>query len=554
MHGLRPTKCDKGTHILEAALLRYRHPKKIRIGEPLSARHPSKIAFFFDNRILSIFLLGVLSGLPWVMIGSALTLWLKEAGVSRTEIGYAGFIFGVFAVNFMWAPLVDRFRPSWFKHLGSRRTWVLGCQFVIIGMCGVMSQVSPYSSAKTVVLLALIIAIASATQDIAIDAFRVDSFKHHEKEEISAAAAAATAGWWSGYAGLGAVPLFLSDVGFTWRELYPLMGLMSAMAASGLWLGKPPPAVASGDYQERLANYANLVRQWKTPTKLASSFLFLAPPALAVWAVAGSPGLDLSISSHALYVPLLVLAAATLVIASLSYIAKAQTASAKMHAQPHMLDALPSVLLANVVAPLEDFFKRNGLKLGLLILAFVVVFKLGEAFLGRMSVLFYKEVGFSNTDIATYSKIITCVVTVAAAVPCGLLNARLGLIRGLFIAGIFMAASNLLFIILASVGPQLPWYFVVVVVDGFTTAWGSIAFTAFIALLCNHTFSATQYALLASLATVGRTSIASFSGQMVDALNGNWSLFFVITTLMVIPGLVMLWWLRKRLSKLVMFD
>lgn len=510
-----------------------------------------KIAPFRDQRIYSVFLLGILSGLPWVMIGSALTLWLKEAGISRTDIGYAGFIFSVYAINFLWAPLLDRYQSHRFKRLGARRTWVAGCQAVIIGMCVVISQFSPTDGAKTLVLLALLIAIASATQDIAIDAFRVDSFSGDEPDKVSAAAAAATAGWWTGYAGIGALPLFLSDHGFLWQWLFPLMGAMSATACAGLWLGPPPAARADTARSARAAVYVNLVRGWSTAKKLYHSLLLVSPIVLVIWAIAGSAGMPQALVAAPLYVPALVALAVTLVIAALASIGRSRQAAEPLTTNPSALDWLPAALLTNVIAPLAEFFNRSGLRFGLLILGFVVIFKLGEAFLGRMSVVFYKEIGFSNSDIATYSKMLTWWITVAAAIPCGLLNARLGIIKGLFISGICMAASNLLFVVIALVGPDLNWYFIAVVVDGFTTAWGSVAFVAFISLLCNHAFSATQYALLASLGTLGRSTFAAFSGQMVDALGGNWAGFFVITTLMVVPGLAMLWLMRQRLTRAV---
>ena len=190
---------------------------------------------------------------------------------------------------------------------------------------------------------------------------------------------------------------------------------------------------------------------------------------------------------------------------------------------------------------------RNGPAIAISLLGFIFLFKIGEAFLGRMSIVFYKEIGFSKTQIATYSKMLTWVVTMACVIPCGLLNARLGLLKGLMISGLFMAASNLMFCLLAIAGPVEWLYFVTVVIDGFTSAWATVAFVAFISHLCSHQFSATQYALLASLGNLGRTLLASNSGLLVDILNGDWAVFFAITALMVTPSLVLLWRLRFKL-------
>lgn len=507
------------------------------------------LAPFWDTRIGAVFLLGILSGLPWVMIGSALTLWLKEAGVSRTQIGYAGLIFGVYSINFLWAPLLDRFQFRGLRRIGPRRNWVLVCQIIIAFVCLILSGFNPLDNAKVIVLLALVIAIASATQDIAIDAFRIDAFDHNEVDKISAAAAASTAGWWTGYAGLGFFPLYLSDQNWTWAQLYPLLGITTLVFSASVFLRVATKTSDSAPYIARYNSYLNKVTAMPQLAKTWLILLLVLPPVIAVWVLFESPGAPRHIAHHSLYIPAVVLLEVGLLVAILWLLAR-YSRHTNLNPSPrhNFLNALPAALLANVVAPLEEFFKRNGTSLALGLLIFVVIFKLGEAFLGRMSIVFYKEIGFTNADIATYSKMFTWGITVAAAVPCALLNARMGLVKGLFLAGVFMALSNLLLAVIALVGPDLNWYLAAVIVDGITTTWGTVAFVAFISTLCSHTFSATQYALLASLGTFGRTTLAAFSGQMVDALGGNWAVFFVITTLMVIPGLLMLVLLQRRLK------
>lgn len=507
---------------------------------------------FSDLRIISVFFLGILSGLPWLMIGSALTLWLKEADISRTSIGYAGLIFGVYAINFLWSPLIDNFKSNKLRHLGPRRLWVLAMQFIIVATCCVMPFFEPQSEATTIVGLALVIAIASATQDMAIDAFRVDAFHQSEKEKISAAAGCATAGWWTGFAGLGLIPLALSDRGFSWPELYPIMGLMSAITALGLFIGKAPESKDTQSYESRKNQYLQRVKSLSNAKKVQLLLLISSPLYIAGWVLKGSPGAPEALVSSPLYVLAAVLSALILLLCSLVILAKARPSTTQQSSHSlestSSLDTIPTRLLTNVIAPIEEFFLRNGVKIGLTILGFIVVFKLGESFLGRMSILFYKEVGYTNTEIGAYSKLVTWGITAAAAIPFAVINAKLGLVRGLFVAGVCMAASNLLFVVIAMKGPDLDWLLITVVVDGITQAWSSIAFVAFISALCSQNFSATQYALMASLGTLGRSTLAAFGGQLVDALDGNWALFFIITTLMVIPGLVLLLAIRHQLS------
>ena len=175
---------------------------------------------------------------------------------------------------------------------------------------------------------------------------------------------------------------------------------------------------------------------------------------------------------------------------------------------------------------------------------------MGEAFLGRMSIVFYKEIGFSNSDIGTYSKLLNWWVTIFFAAVGGLVNIRYGIFKGLLISGIAMASSNLMFAALAIVGPDKGLFIATIFVDGFTSAWSSVAMVAFISLMCNRAFSATQYALMASLGVLGRTLLASASGFIVDAMDGNWVGFFTITTLMVFPSLIFLWRVRPHIDRL----
>ncbi len=502
-----------------------------------------------DPRIASVFLLGILSGLPWVMIGSALTLWLKEAGLSRTDIGYAGLIFSVFAINFLWAPLLDKLSPRLSPRIGQRRSWILLCQAVIAAACCLIGLFTPEVSARAVVMVALIIAIASATQDVAIDAFRVDHFAPNETAHISAAAAATTAGWWTGYAGLGYLPLMLSDRGWSWPEAYLLLAGITA-ALAGLTLLSPDPKLQRLDRSRLQAEaYQRLTRVDRRRQHWMLALL-ASPWVLIVWAVVGAPGLSAAVKQHALYVPAVAATAALLIataLHSLGRIERAIRPNGVQHAGAST--SVLAFLLDTVIAPLADFFQRNGVRFALALLAFIFLFKIGEAFLGRMSVVFYKEIGYSNTDIANYSKMLTWWVTIIAAIPCGLITARLGIIKGLFISGIFMAGSNLMLSAIALVGPNINLYIATVIVDGATSAWGTVAFVAFISMLCNRNFSATQYALMASLAAFGRTTLASFSGQIVDGLDGNWALFFVLTAAMITPSLVLLGLLKGKLRE-----
>ncbi|MCO7248688.1 MFS transporter [Pseudoalteromonas sp. Ps84H-4] len=440
-------------------------------------------SYFKDKRLINIFIFGISSGFPWVLIGSVLSAWLKDEGLSRSMIGLFGIVFGAYSINFLWSPLVDRVKlPFLFNWLGQRRSWILLCQSVIFIGTFALAGLDIKANLWFAAAICLVIAIASATQDIAIDAFRIDTLAENESHKATAAAAMATSGWWSGYALLGAMPFYLADIpSIDWPEVYFFLSVVMLLLMSSVFWAKEP------DSNRELVQ-AELERTYQQ--KLAG-------------------------------------------------------------AKQSKLTKIIAWLAVTVIDPFKTFFARNGVKTALALLAFIFLFKIGEAFLGRMSIVFYKEVGFSNSDIATFSKVGTAVLTIAFTFLGSLFNQRYGIVKGLFISGIAMAASNLAFAWIAIAGPKLSLYAFAIIVDGFTQAWSLVAMVAFISMLCDRAFSATHYALLASLGNLGRTLLSSYSGVVIDDwLDGNWAMFFVLTALMVIPSLVFLFLIRHKLYAL----
>ena len=200
------------------------------------------------------------------------------------------------------------------------------------------------------------------------------------------------------------------------------------------------------------------------------------------------------------------------------------------------------------IAPLASFLRRFGWQLGLALLASVLLFKVGEAFLGRMSLVFYTEVGFTKDQIALYSKgwgtISICIFSVLGS----FVTLYWGVLRGLLIGGALMAGTNLLFSWLA-LDPSEGLFLVAVVADQFTTALSTVTFVAFISYLCDRAWTATQYAAFASIGNLARTTLAAGSGFVVDSLGGNWALFFVITSAMVLPSMILILAIRNRLTE-----
>ena len=214
----------------------------------------------------------------------------------------------------------------------------------------------------------------------------------------------------------------------------------------------------------------------------------------------------------------------------------------------NFINNLTAYIAGTIIGPIISFFRKNGFAIAVGILGFVFLFKIGEAFLGRMSIVFYKEIGFSKTQIGIYSKGLGWITTVFFTLLGGIMAMRAGTVKTMFFAGGLMALTNLLFAILAWTGKSELLFAIAVIADDITAAFATVAFVAFISLLVDRTYTATQYALLASLGTAGRTTLASSSGALVDWLNGDWGTFFILTAIMVIPSLICLWLIKNKIK------
>ena len=194
-----------------------------------------------DIRMLRILLLGAISGFPWVLIASSLSLWLKEEGLSRSTIGWAGLIFGVYAFNYLWAPIIDRVQiPFLTKKLGHRRGWIVLMQLIILLSLIVWSFINPTQNLALLISVGLVIAIASATQDITVDALRIEQINSNEGKSMAAGAAMAVVGWWTGYKLGGVVALFTAEffenmgVADYWQATFLALGLLIILMNIGL--------------------------------------------------------------------------------------------------------------------------------------------------------------------------------------------------------------------------------------------------------------------------------------------------------------------------------
>ena len=450
------------------------------------------LSLYFERRMARILLLGIIQGFPFVLIYTALSLWLRDNDFSRSQVGFLSLIGVVYGFNWLWAPLVDRIRIPWLTNIiGHRRSWVVIMQLIILFSLISWGLIDPKANIWIVGIVGLIIAIASATQDIVTDALRIEQIGKTEGHSMSAGAGVMVIGWFTGYKIGGVITLFIAD------------------------------------YFENLG----IQNYWQI------TFLILT----------------------------VIIIACNI---ALMFVSEQHT---EIHVEQKKTDqffkdklgssnSITNILawiMGTITGPFISFFKSKGVKIGLYIIIFLFLFKIGEAFLGKMSIVFYDDMGFSKRDIAIYSKGYGWVITVVFTIIGSLFAIRSGVVKGMIIAGILMASTNLLFSALAWYGKSELLFATAIILDEITSAISTVVFVAFISLLVDRTYTATHYALMASLATFGKNVFSAFSGFVVDKLeflntsenlHNDWVVFFIITTLMVIPSLIFLWFIKNKLK------
>jgi PAT family beta-lactamase induction signal transducer AmpG len=402
------------------------------------------IKVYGDKRLFVILLMGFSSGLPLLLTLSTLTYWLAKEHVDRTSIGLFASVGIPYSFKFLWAPLLDQIRPPF---LGRRRGWALIIQLCLAASIVAMGFTDPAINAWWTAAAAVVVAFFSASQDIVIDAYRIEILP---EEEQGAGAAATQVGYRFGLLAAGAGALAVSDF-VSWHWVFIMLaGLVGV--GSIAFLIAPEPQIPQVEKHETFADWFQ----------------------------------------------------------------------------------------RSVIAPFVDFMRRRGV---VVILLFVLTYKVGEAISGTMATPFYVELGFTGVEIAAVSKVFGIIATLVGTLAGGLVVARYGIMRALMLGGILQALGILLFAILAVKGHDMFWLTVAIGGDNFVSGLGSAAFVAYLSALCNVAFTATQYALLTSFMAVGRTLLSSGSGWLSEQL--GWTQFFIVSTGLAIPGLLLLVWLMR---------
>ncbi|MFZ0105531.1 MAG: MFS transporter [Thiobacillus sp.] len=421
-----------------------------------SPAHPwlAALKVYTHPRVVGMLLLGFSAGLPLLLVLGTLSFWLSEAGIARATIGHLSWVGLAYGFKFLWSPLVDRMNlPILTKRLGKRRAWLLLSQVCIaLALLG-MANTDPVVNLTHTVFFALAVAFASATQDIALDAYRIEAVGI---EKQGAMAATYQAGYRIAMITAGAGALWIAaafDPSETtydfrpWQVAYTVMAALMVIGILTTLTIREPEKKVPPDTAEREAH------------------------AREKFAAAGLSG--------------------------------------------RLLNATAWFYSA-VVSPFIDFIQHYKWQ-ALLILALIAVYRISDVVMGVMSNPFYQEMGFTKDEVATVSKVYGVIMTIAGAGLGGLLVMRIGVMRTLFIGALLSAATNLLFVWLAGRGHDVGALVFTVSADNLSAGIASSAFVAYLSGLVNQAYSATQYALFTSVMLLLPKFIAGFSGEFVDA-------------------------------------
>ena len=402
---------------------------------------------YFTKKLFVIFLMGIASGIPLYLILSTLAIWLTRSNIDISIVGLFSLTQLPWTIKFFWSPIFDYYRiPFFSKFIGNRKAWLFLIQLFLSLSILALGLSNPNDNLLPTAIFAFVVAFFSASQDIIIDAYRIELL---DDDEQGAGAAMTQAGYRIGGIISGAGALYMREL-ITWSEVFLIVSLI-----------------------------------------------------------------------------ILMFAIITLFLPRIKEINRKQNG-----------------FIITFFNPLIELIRRNNVKEFLIIILFILTFKLCDSVAGVMANPFYVKIGFENIEIANASKLFGVLATILGVFIGGLLVKKIGILKSLLLSAFLQMISNILFFVLSKIGPDYSFLIITVLGENISGGIGSASFVAYLSVLCNRNFTATQYALLSSVMGVARTFIASPSGFVVEFL--GWSNFFLISTLFAIPGLVILFWMEKK--------
>lgn len=417
--------------------------------------------------VLAMLPLGFSSGLPLALTAATLTLWMRREGVDLGSIGLLALVGSPYAMKFLWSPFMDRLPlPPLTTLFGRRRGWLLATQILLIAAIVGLAAAGGLGAEPHlgwVAVTALAVAFFSASQDIVIDAFRIESI---ETQDLGAGAAMYVYGYRVGLLASGAGALYMADIGGWFTAYVAMAGLVGVGVLTVLLRPEPP-------FHE-------------------------SPEAMAA----------------------------------------ASRAERYLAGRPHLSARMGRILAWVYVAVIEPFAEFMGRRGWLLLIGFATLYKFGDSLAGAMTSPLLADLGFTNQEIANVVKVFGLVATLVGLGLGGGMMKRIGLVPGLWVAGILQLVSNGSFAVLANLGHSIPFLAFTIGFENFASGLGMAVFVAYLSTLCNVSFTATQYALLSSLFALARTWLSSPAGFLAEFT--GWTEFFLLTMVAAVPGLILL--------------
>lgn len=471
--------------------------------------------------------LGFSAGVPLLLIFSSLSLWLREAGVSKAEVTYFSWAALGYSFKFVWAPLVDKLPlPLLSTVMGRRRSWLLLAQLAVVGAIVLMASTDPQQHLQFMAIAAVILGFAAATQDIVIDAFRIESADERLQALLSSTY---IAGYRIGMIAAGAGALYLAQ-GFgstievysysAWRQTYFCMAALMGMGMLTTLLIAEPAEKGKTPYPYAATDYLRFFMAF-----LISVLVFVL--LLLNWPEWGQ-GL---ISRFAVKASGLVVAGGVAL-----FVFRSLVVVGVVNRQ---------LLSESYIQPIADFIQRYQ-KLALWILLLIGFYRISDIVMGVIANVFYQDMGYSKDQIASVTKVFGVLMTIVGSFCGGFLTLRFGVIRVLMLGAILVALTNLLFMWLAYQEPSLMALTVVIAADNLSGGLAVAAFVAWLSSLTNISFTATQYAVFSSLMTLFPKLLGGYSGSLVEAL--GYGPFFLLASALGLPVIALIWQVQRKLA------
>jgi len=481
------------------------------------------LLIFLNGKCLKIFCLGFSSGLPILLVFSTLSVWLVKAGIERSTVtlfSWAGF---AYAFKYLWSPVVDNFELPFFSRLGHRRGWLLFSQLFITFFIIVVAFTDPSENILYTAISISFLAFFSATQDISVDAFRIESAPKNMQGplssmyiagyRISMIVSGAGSLWLASYLGGEKYDLLV------WKKVYLIMSILMIVGILTVICSNEPSIRKNKNL--KINNHINFI-----------IFVFISILIFgAIYNYLNNPFQKNQVFLSFLFSAIRIVICFSGIILLFYFSSYFKIINKK-------------TISRSFVEPINNFIIKYG-RFAVLILTLIAFYRIADVVMGVMANIFYLEKGYTVSDIATYSKFFGLIATIFGGFLGGYFAFKIGTMKALFIGAIIAALSNILFAWLASVNTEIKYLIGVIIADNISSGFAGAAFVVYISNLTSVKFTATQYALFSSIMLFFPKLIAGYAGSWVDVM--GYQNFFLVTALLGVPVIFLISYLNYKL-------